>query len=653
MRQGGIYVGALLGVMIVSGVASAERIRGTFRFDDPGKGLRPIRNAIVEVWQLDRGAINWGHTFTAFTDENGSVDFCITFRGPNTWTYLRVYGVNDAADVYRMDEPHQKFYDKPPGQFYALTGNEDWDFSHDFTDTFSSAHYNVADALLTARRYADARRDPNETDSIGKVTVKVLNNAHNTFLEPTLHEIRMAIGRASSDFSVVHEYGHFLEARISGFYGVASYHDGCVFQAWSGGPEIGNAGLAWMEGFATYFAYAVALAHPTLVGRPLTNTEKDTLSFPENFCTPTASKPADSIEMFVTSALWNLVGSFRSNRQYCAGSAIDTDRIIFQIFDRELDLGRNPTLQEFANAWAGRALDLPPLLESWGPTASTLAFPPARPRYNASSAADFAVWRPSEGNWYVLGQSQTSQWGNPNSDDVPVPADYDGDGFTDLAIWRPSSGVWWVILSKTDRIQTTQWGQPGDVPLPADYDGDGEVDFAVYRPANGLVWVKNDNCGSDRFIAVGTGVPVVGQFDGDRKADPGVYVPATATFSIFLGLFNPPLIVTMPVGAFAGPVIGDYDGDGISDLATFEALAGRWTIRTPLGTTTSSFGTVHSLGRRQLVTATPAPADYDGDGKTDMAVWYWNDGVWHVSGSQAGPFTRQWGQPGDVPVPAR
>ena len=47
----------------------------------------------------------------------------------------------------------------------------------------------------------------------------------------------------------------------------------------------------------------------------------------------------------------------------------------------------------------------------------------------------------------------------------------------------------------------------------------------------------------------------------------------------------------------------------------------------------------------------PVPGDYDGDGKTDLAVWTPSSGQWVIVFSGTGKtVARQWGLPGDTPI---
>ena len=76
--------------------------------------------------------------------------------------------------------------------------------------------------------------------------------------------------------------------------------------------------------------------------------------------------------------------------------------------------------------------------------------------------------------WYILQSSNGAfvavQWGL-NSDDAQTSTapDFDGDGKTDIAVWRPSNGTWYITLSSTSAIKTQTIGTSGDVPVSSAY----------------------------------------------------------------------------------------------------------------------------------------------------------------------------------------
>jgi glucose/arabinose dehydrogenase len=86
-------------------------------------------------------------------------------------------------------------------------------------------------------------------------------------------------------------------------------------------------------------------------------------------------------------------------------------------------------------------------------------------------------------------------------------------------------------------------------------------------------------------------------------------------------------------------VVDDFDGDLKSDISVFRPSTGAWYIRQSFTNSLRAF----QFGQNG---DTITPGDYDGDGKTDPAVW--RSGVFYVLRSTDSTLvTQQWGQAGD------
>jgi len=236
-----------------------------------------------------------------------------------------------------------------------------------------------------------------------------------------------------------------------------------------------------------------------------------------------------------------------------------------------------------------------------------------------------------------------------------TPGDFNGDGKPDLAVAN-STGIA-VLLGEGDgafqtAINTGAGPSPESLAV-GDFNGDGTLDMAV---ANFGEWVNGaqtytnssvsvllgkgggtfqtavnyDAGGRSRFVAVG-------DFNGDGKpdlavvnsiGDNGAAFPAS-NVAVLLGKGDGSFHAAVNYDAGANPssaVVGDFNGDGKSDLA----VANMRGVSVLLGNGDGTFQAAVSYSEGQGPHFI-AVGDFNGDGTPDLAVAGWATSYWSVA----------------------
>ena len=374
---------AAAGWLAGGGRAGAETIAGTFRYADfnPADGttvLRPIQFCSVEVWghrpRPPFGFWGWGKDADATTDANGSISVPMTFQASGVTYGVKISAQNYAAIVWPNQpvsfSPFWQEPGEPDGAKFqrVVTGPGDVaTFSYDFTDAWTPQHWSLADAVRRGFDYVAARRDPSESDPLPQAGVQP--GFLTTFYNPVNQTLEINGVHIWEDFTILHEYAHFVEHQISHFVAIPSVHDGCTTRDAFGGI-INSAEHAWMEGFAEFFAMAVAMNNPGgtfrgSFGGMGTFTIAQLENTPWASCTGLPSNVTPSmIENVVAGVLWDVfdaTGACGSSEAHDGLSGFDTQ--VIQILDREMDLPRPPTIADFSAAWIARGLPAAPFFD--------------------------------------------------------------------------------------------------------------------------------------------------------------------------------------------------------------------------------------------------------------------------------------------------
>ncbi|MEV4412781.1 S8 family serine peptidase [Catellatospora sp. NPDC049609] len=240
-------------------------------------------------------------------------------------------------------------------------------------------------------------------------------------------------------------------------------------------------------------------------------------------------------------------------------------------------------------------------------------------------------------------------------------SDVNGDGRDDVVSFeRGANAAVHVALSDGAGFgPAVRWHEHfsagNEVPLLGDVDGDGRADLITFaRGAVATVQVAlsiGEAFGPARqwhpWFAAGNEIPVVGDFNGDGRADIATFTRG-ATGHVYVALSDGAKFGASTLwhdrfafGA-AVPMVGDFDCNGRDDLAAFyRGTNGEVSVAISKGDHFAG-GTTWRSGFATGV-ATPAVGDFDGDGCADIAEFRrGSSGRVLVARSVSGPAPLTW-----------
>jgi hypothetical protein len=288
--------------------------------------------------------------------------------------------------------------------------------------------------------------------------------------------------------------------------------------------------------------------------------------------------------------------------------------------------------------------------------------------FNGDSFADIAHFHGPTASWYVLlgkdggGFTGGGFWYDFTTDlgwGQAVAGDFNGDGADDIAQFYGPTAQWYLLTGGGSSNFTGQgfvydyttnngWGQA----LVGDFDGDGNDDIAQFYP-NGAQWyvLLGESDGGftgggfweDFSTDSGWGRSVVGDFDGDGMDDLAQFFPGPNEWHVLLSTgtqFDSSVWGNLKSStAWGEPLVGDFNGDGADDIADFNTFYGElWVSMSQSPDGTDAFVT-DLWGEIDLSTYVPgfrAVGDYNADGSDDLAAFSSNLGVWLRADSTGG-----------------
>ncbi len=213
---------------------------------------------------------------------------------------------------------------------------------------------------------------------------------------------------------------------------------------------------------------------------------------------------------------------------------------------------------------------------------------------------------------------------------------------TDKALYIGTANPYNLLANQSDGLPDGGWELLALTrvnPAPFDLDGDAVSDPAWDNLLDGsALALMSATATTNVYPGAALSLSAWADYDGDGRTDPGWLNQTTGEWLAALsagGATSNTLVATtagVPVGAV--PVPADFDGDGCADPAVFYP-GGQQIVWLNGKTGVLQKRTPGSRIRGAL----PAVADYDGDGKADPAWYVPAGGTWIIQNSRTGRRT--------------
>lgn len=183
---------------------------------------------------------------------------------------------------------------------------------------------------------------------------------------------------------------------------------------------------------------------------------------------------------------------------------------------------------------------------------------------------------------------------------------------------------------------------PADIASPGGFDGAGQ-------------WILSTPQGERKIAHFGLSgdVPLVGDFDGDGRTEIATYTPETRQFMIDLDLDGRPDLDFILSNMLAGDLtlVGDWNGDGIDTPGFYRPSDSSWHVINENASTQED----QSLATSSVPGVIPLAGDWDGDGDDTFGFYNPSTGDVYLMGALDLHSGFHWAyrtEPGSTPVVA-